>query len=49
MRSDSRGSSSMSDCAPVATMIESAVYSVSRTHTLNGRWEKSTLVTFSVM
>ena len=35
-------------CAPVDTMMASAVYSVSRTQTLNGRSVKSTAVTFSV-
>jgi hypothetical protein len=49
MSSFSRGRSSINDCAPVATMMESALYSVSRIHTLNGRDEKSTFVTFSVM
>ena len=39
---------SINDCAPVDTMTESASYSVSRTHTLNGRDDRSTRVTFSV-
>ena len=49
IRSDSRGRSSISDWAPVATITEFALCSVSRTHTENGRCEKSTFVTFSVM
>ena len=39
---------SISERAPVLTMTASASYTVSRTHTWNGRAERSTLVAFSV-